>query len=181
MKRRLFVAILPPDEFRRELAAYGEALALPGIRRVPEENLHITLHFIGWVDELALPEVAEKVGSAARKAKPFTLRLDRVLFAPPGGPKRMIWALFHKSDSFTSLSEDIKRALQKFAGADMRKPQYPHITLARFSAPSIVRGAVLAEPKAAGRSFVVSRVFLMESKLSPSGPTYSTIESYEIV
>lgn len=180
MKRRMFAAIPLPDTLRHELAAYGRRSRAPEIRWTREENLHITVYFIGWVDESALTDVKEKMRGALEGAEPFTLTFDRILFAPPGKTKRMVWALFRDSKSYEKLAESVAQALGEYADGTMLK-LIPHVTLARFKVPGIAKGNELREPKLTVNEFAVSRVELMESKLSPSGPTYSVVESYEII
>src|SRR5687768_13225665 len=85
---RLFVALMPPPVVRAELAALARPLA--GVRWTPEDNLHLTLRFIGETD-------AEKSGRLARslnrvRVEPFLLPVGGVGLFPTRGTAKVLWA-----------------------------------------------------------------------------------------
>jgi len=87
---RLFIAIALPAD----LAARAAALlpdALPGLRRVKPENLHVTLAFLGWTPDEKLGDVVAAANEAARGQAPFTLVFDRAGRFPERGRPRVVW------------------------------------------------------------------------------------------
>lgn len=181
MKKRLFVAISLPDELAKELAQYQEKFKNPKeFRFTTPENFHLTLHFIGYLDEERLPALQATLTETLRKTKRFEISFKEIIFAPPDRTKRMIWAVF-ESKEYEELSRKIADSLQDFSqlpGPD--RPNIPHLTLARFQESSLAKSIRLPQPKFSINKFSVSRVELMESKLSPQGPTYRVIGSYGI-
>ena len=90
---RLFIAIpLPPDVAHRASALLPPAL--PGLRRVQPENLHVTLAFLGETPESRLPDVAAAAEHAARAVRRFRLVFDRTGRFPERGRPRVLWLGF---------------------------------------------------------------------------------------
>jgi RNA 2',3'-cyclic 3'-phosphodiesterase len=93
---RLFVAVIPPASVLRELAGAVAPLAVigeaDGLRWTRPDGQHITLAFLGEVDEATVPELTRRLARAARRHEPLTLRLagggrfgDRTLWAGVAG------------------------------------------------------------------------------------------------
>ncbi len=78
---RLFVAIDFPDAVNRRLA--GLTGGVRGARWLPPEQFHLTLRFIGEVEDSALTEIAEALSEI--RVAPFSLRLSGVGHFPPRG------------------------------------------------------------------------------------------------
>jgi 2'-5' RNA ligase len=124
---RLFFALWPSDEVRRELAGAAERIELPGARRVPARNLHLTLVFLGQVEETVVPRLVE--GAAAVRSAPFALEFDHAgafrgsgvaWIAPRACPPEL-------DDLVGKL-----RALSARCGiATEERPYRPHLTIAR--------------------------------------------------
>jgi 2'-5' RNA ligase len=85
---RLFTALVPPVSVRSELAELAAPLA--GLRWTPADNIHLTLRFIGEVDE----EKAERFVSSLERVKvePFILPVGGVGLFPTRGPAKVLWA-----------------------------------------------------------------------------------------
>ena len=128
---RLFIAIpLPPDARRAALEAQ-RALQAAGAtgRFVPDENFHITLHFIG--ESKRLLDITEAMRDAARDIRPFLLRLgDYACFARGGGSSAHLTVVCD-GDELRRLHESLSYALGErgFLGGHARLT--PHITLGR--------------------------------------------------
>lgn len=98
-------------------------------------NLHLTVFFIGDVEDAVVGEIRNKLPLiASRITAPFSLRFQS--FSPEGGRKSkpsMIWARFEKSDEYTALNrlllDELKPLLPE--GARFHEP-IPHVTLARI-------------------------------------------------
>lgn len=174
-KKRLFVAIPLPSAIIKALAGYSKQFPnLPHARWVPPENFHITVYFIGWVEEKNLPEIISRTQESILSIASFSLKFREVIWAPPSlrqsgasegksSSPRMIWALFERSAAFESLAE---------------KESIPHVTLARFDASSKWRKIKIPQPKLENKIFKVDKILLMESKLSKTGPIYLEVASF---
>ena len=167
------MAAVPPVRLRDQLAALSHHHSHPGVRWLPAENLHVTVLFLGDVEEELIDGLTASLRAAAAFTDPFELEILHVRPAPERRP-RMLWALVGASEPLLRLSHDLHAAAR--AAAPGRKSPlrgYGHITLARFRnrpdglAPMPLE---LAEPR-----FAVEQVLLMRSQLLPGGARYHTL------
>jgi 2'-5' RNA ligase len=156
--------------------AVGESLSLmrgglPGARWIDPENYHVTLRFIGDVDDDIAQEIAWLLGKVRRKD--FELRLDGL--QPFGGRKpRAVIAAIAPSQSVMELQAEHERLLRR-VGLDPEARKYtPHVTLARLRGTSSFEVAEYLSARAAFRSppFSVSRFVLFSSRASVGGGPY---------
>jgi 2'-5' RNA ligase len=126
---RLFVALVPPPVVRAELA--GASLTLDGARRVPAENIHLTLRFIGACDPDRRDALAAAL--AAVRVEPFVLPVGGLGVFPSRGPARVLWAgVGHAHTRLFQLRKQVDEAL---LGVDLTLDVHhfqPHFTLARL-------------------------------------------------
>lgn len=187
--KRLFIAIPLLTDFIDTLDQHFKRLgSFEEWRFVSKENWHITVLFLGYVKDADLTEIMGILRNVFSNTKQFALEFDEIVFAPPGRPPRMIWAQFKKSDEFQKLNNDLLNVLKKFIEKlSMRQEVVPHATLARlrqgFSGQSRLKNKIIPTKEMphfefTKKAFSVSQIYLMESKLSKSGPEYSIIESF---
>lgn len=160
---RLFVAIWPPDDVLERFADI-ERPKDPGVKWVPQENLHITLRFLGdadvddvsdRLDQTLLPAATAVLGPA------FDLLGERSLITPVAG--------------VDELAAVVQQAVRGFGTERERKRFQGHVTVARL--------ARRARPsRSAGRtfdaSFDVEEVALVESTLRDTGAVYETVGTW---
>jgi 2'-5' RNA ligase len=164
--------------------AVGESLALlrgglPGARWVDPENYHVTLRFIGDVDDAVAQEVAWLLGKVRRKD--FELRLDG-LQSFGGRKPRAVIAAVAPSQSVMELQAEHERLLRR-VGLDPEVRKYtPHVTLARLRDTSSFEVAEYLSARAAFRSppFSVSRFVLFSSRASVGGGPYVVEATYPL-
>lgn len=91
---RLFIAIELPLEIREKILAVRRKLADTGadVRWVPPEQLHITVKFLGEVDDARVGEILERIIAAARQVPAFPLEIEGACRMPEKGPVRVIAA-----------------------------------------------------------------------------------------
>lgn len=179
MKKRLFVSISLPDDLQDHFAGVMERVRVPGVKWTMHENLHITLHFIGYVEEDLVGAIEGKIEKVVRGARSVNLKFEEAEIAPPNGIPKMVWATFEDiGGGYKKLEMNLAEALREFGGGDTKKP-IPHVTLARFDVPSIARSIDLKKfDYTESAEFTASRIEFMESRLSSLGPTYTVIHSY---
>jgi len=124
---RLFVAIDLPGSVKSEIAALTRHLA--GVRLVIPEQLHLTLRFIGEVEEQAM--LAIKDSLAAAKSPPLTLSLSGAGYFPGGSHPRVLWIGLTQDSLLLQLQREIERAVQAAGIPGDARPFTPHITIAR--------------------------------------------------
>lgn len=174
---RLFVALYPPEEARRKmLAALRKLEPAPDARHrvTPLEQVHMTLHFIGDVDERDFEEVAESVRRSAAGLSPFDLIPKRLVTFPDRGQPRLI-AL--ETDAPPPLLEIQRRLVHRLARSPRAKTGdrfRPHLTLCRFTASASPRpvDAPVSLP-----AFRIDSIVLVRSILKPQGAEHSAIQT----
>lgn len=174
---RLFTALEIPEDVAACLTPVQSGLF--GARWVARENLHITLRFIGSVDE----RMAEEVDGALSglKAKPFTLQVTHLGSFGDAKKARSVWAGLAPSEPLLHLNAKIERMFQQLGlPADKRK-YTPHITLGRVK--DIHNGDVAKWIEEKGKldclPFEVTRLVLFSSQTRAEGAVY-TPERYYI-
>lgn len=183
---RLFVAIELPAAVRSGLAgrASRAGAGLPPARRVPADNLHLTLEFLGATDEERLPglEVALEKAFADQPLPP--IRVDGAGCFPKSGRPRVLWAGLEPRAPLARLQLRVARAACRAVDAEPDgRPYRPHVTLARCSR-SWTGAAAQRWREAIDLSglpaFAVDRGVLMESRLSPAGARYRVVGGYPL-
>jgi 2'-5' RNA ligase len=179
---RLFVALEIPEPVRREVARRVAGLRdrLPRARWVDTGNLHLTLLFLGQVDDAKVPVLAAALREAFAKHSPLELRLANGGTFPPGRPARVAWVGMETPGDLEALQADVSAAAVEVIGFEPEeRPFHPHVTLARCD-PSWPRDAAdkfkAAFPGTIGQPWIAEHGILMESKLSPRGAQYRAAE-----
>jgi len=174
---RLFVALRPPLAMRRQLL--GMMGGVPGARWQRDDQIHLTLRFIGEIER----HRAEDVTAALRR-----VTAPRPTIAPAGtgtfdrkGVVHTLWAGIAADDALAALRARIDRALVTAGIAPEHRAFHPHITLARLGRgagpiePFLARAAGLTSPPATIDAFI-----LYESVLGREGATYLAAERYPL-
>jgi 2'-5' RNA ligase len=178
---RLFVAVNLPAAERRaayEAAAPLRAARLP-IKWVAEDSIHVTLRFLGEVDDAKAQPIGEALAAAVRAARPFDITLGGVGAFPSLARPRVVWMGVERHPALELLANDVEKALMDLDFEPELRPFHPHLTLGR--AERSARPAVLSdlEHLAAGieyqGSIVVESVDLMQSVLAPKGAAYTVL------
>ncbi|MFB3066618.1 MAG: RNA 2',3'-cyclic phosphodiesterase, partial [Planctomycetota bacterium] len=135
---RVFWAVPLPDALCREL--HGIAAGVKGLRAQKPETIHLTLRFLGDIED---PQpVAEAAQAVAARHEPFTLAVCGLgVFPHPRAP-RVFWAGVGRGrEAVQALAEDLSEALQPLGFEPERRPWRAHMTLGRFrrSGPVPVR------------------------------------------
>jgi 2'-5' RNA ligase len=169
---RLFIAIDLPDAVKDDLTelCYG----LRGVRWVKRDQLHLTLRFIGDVEDDLLDALSDALAQV--RAAPFTFHLQGVGQFPPRGVPRVIWAGVKAPPDLQRLHGQIESALQPLGVEPEDRPFSPHITLARLKespSPESLRQFFGRHIHFKTAPILVSRFVLYSSLLAPEGPTYT--------
>jgi 2'-5' RNA ligase len=187
--RRIFIAINLPEDVKETLQKYQREWADLPVRFVKRDSLHLTVLFIGYVDDERMLDICRQTKEITKNHQPFDLKFSHICLGPPKKPPRLIWAEGKKSRSLSELKEELESAVfqrgpdpRSFSGAERElKDLIPHITLARIRQMAWKR---LLEKPAINEevSFVVpvNSIEVMESDLRRSGAEYSVLESVEL-
>ena len=180
MKLRSFISIELPDELKTCLEEIQGELkkCKADIRWVKTKNIHLTLKFLGNINETDTEAITGVIRSACSKYQPFDLKVTGLgVFPGPRSP-RVLWVGMDDSEILGGLQDEIDRGLASL-GIEREKRKFsPHITLGRFKS-SRGRELLLKKiPSLRGGgigTINVKYVNLMRSDLHPDGARYSKI------
>lgn len=185
---RAFLAISLPLAVRATFAEcrgvlLGEDPAWRGEKWVAEENLHVTLRFLGTVPEPACDLVTERVELAVSDLEPYRLRLDALRPVPRARSASMLWiAASAGVQESAELAEQLTEATSFLDFEPDGKAFTPHVTLVRARRPRRISHDALDEverhlARADERSVAMSvrEVTLYASTLTARGPVYEEL------
>ena len=181
MKVRTFIALELSEPLKEGILALGEGLRERGVRAgwIKPEAMHLTLKFLGDVEESALSGLFGAVRRAAAGVHPF--RFDtRVLGAFPSPRRpRVIWVGVEPVDELFDLEEVLERELRDLGFPRERRPFRPHITIGRIRDPGASGDITRALADLAGLQETVEvwEVRVMKSTLKSSGAIHEVLEA----
>ncbi|MDP8993650.1 MAG: RNA 2',3'-cyclic phosphodiesterase [Pseudomonadota bacterium] len=174
---RLFVAVRPPERVRaRLLATMG---GISGARWQSDDQIHLTLRFIGEVDRHRAHDIHAALGSIHHPA--FELAVSGLGTFGRRGQAAVIWAGVSPQEPLHSLHKKVDQAIARVGIEPDRRAYHPHITLARLSrSAGPVRSMIEQSGGLASEPFKVDAFTLFESELTPEGAVYSVLERYPL-
>ncbi len=177
---RLFIALELPEEIKHALEPLASGLG--DVRWLSPEQQHLTLRFIGEVDNGRMSEIEEALGLV--HGAPFELRLKGLGHFPLRGEPRVLWVGVEKNPELTRLKRQIDRALKEAGLPPEGRKFAPHVTLARIRGPlSRARlGTYLMRHNLfCSEPFPVTAFHLFSSWLKPQGAQYQIEASYRLL
>ena len=177
---RIFICVDFPEEITKEIARIQGALSnykFTG-KLTESENLHLTLKFLGEIDEEKLKKVKEALSTI--KFKEFEAKLDLVgIFKIKGNPK-IVWIKIGGKDIF-NLQKEIDNSLKDLFKKEERFMS--HLTIARIKYTKDKKEFENFIKNIHSRKlyFKISKFYLKKSDLKPLGPIYTTLEEYKAI
>lgn len=183
---RLFVAIALPGSAASEL---DEVVApfrpdWPGLRWTGRDAWHLTLAFLGEVDEALIPELRSRLERGARRHHRLTLALAGAGAFPTASRARVLWTGVH-ADGLAQLAATVSAGARRAGvGLTTRERKYqPHLTLARCRAPLDVSPLVERLATFQGTPWQAGEIYLIHSHLGTQPgeqPRYETIGTWPL-
>lgn len=173
---RLFAGLALPETHRQRLSHISHGIA--GARWVAPENLHVTLRFIGEVDE----DKAEGLVAALSNvtAAPFDVTIKGL--GAFGHPPHALWAGVEDdpTGALAALYANVESALVREGLEPEHRKYTPHVTLARFREVNMSRVARFMEGSGdlALEAFTVTSFTLFRSHLRHEGAQYERIVEF---
>ena len=181
-RTRTFIAVDPGSKIRGRLTALQEELAAAttDVKWVEEANLHVTLQFLGEVDDRDLIGVCRAVQKTASAHESFVLRAAGVGCFPNLRRPRIVWAgLSAGATELAAIHEALVEPLEAIRCYRREERAYnPHLTLGRTKsdAPSEHLAKVLTEHESwTGGETVIRELLVMSSEMTRQGPSYTVL------
>jgi 2'-5' RNA ligase len=175
---RSFIAVELPEKFIPEIERIGSMIKIPGVKLVEPGLVHITMKFLGDINEDKVEPIASALSEI--KCKPFEAGIKGIGVFPKPSYVRVVWIGAH--GDFDTLHREVERVLSPFRfdkGGDFTT----HATLARVKQP-VNRIELMEKIKniedADLGTFSVSSISLKKSTLTPRGPIYETLKEIKL-
>lgn len=180
-KSRVFVAIDFPLEVKKEITRVVEDLKKksPQIRWEKEENLHLTLKFLGWNQNLE--EIIVGMEKAVEEGKPFWFRPAELGYFLR--ESLIVWLGVETQEGLVNLVKNLESEMAKIGFPREKREFSPHITLGRLRhVKPLAKWRQIAQemshlPVPTFAKFKVTEIVLMESQLSPKGASYKVLKT----
>ncbi|MEZ5842027.1 MAG: RNA 2',3'-cyclic phosphodiesterase [Hyphomicrobiales bacterium] len=176
---RLFTGLEIPGDVALRLSLLRGGLA--NARWVDEANYHITLRFIGDIDDRTADAIVAELDGIIRHL-PFEVTLTG-LDAFGGGRPRAVFARVEPSRPLVDLAADHERAMQRVGLAPESRKFTPHVTLARLRGPSSTSVAGFLASRGGAfspMSFEARRFVLYSSRASTGGGPYIVEQAWPL-
>ena len=174
---RLFVAIRPPSNIRDALLDLMGGIS--GARWQDDDQLHLTLRFLGEVDRHQAEDVHAALGSIHHP--PFDLAVNGLGMFDRRGVPTTVWAGVAPADPVHALHKKIDQAMARIGIEPDRRAFHPHITLARLGRDcGRPEGFLAGSGTVNFAPFRVEAFGLYESRLTPDGAVYAELATYPL-
>ncbi|ASA78620.1 RNA 2',3'-cyclic phosphodiesterase [Thermococcus sp. 5-4] len=181
---RAFIAIEVNDEVRDNLLKAQERIGSKSakIKFVERENFHVTLKFLGEIDEATAEEVKRALEEIAKKHKKHRARVKGIGVFPNPNYVRVIWAGIENDEGINAIAKDVEREMRRL-GFKKDKDFVAHITIGRVKFVRDKLELAMALKDLANEDFGefdVEAIELKKSTLTPKGPIYETVARFEL-
>lgn len=186
---RVFIAVDINQQIKEAISRLqGQLQRKSGVGKgqatwVKPDAMHLTLKFLGEIDDKQLESLRKTIEAIVQKHKGFELSVESVGFFG-GKAAKVLWVGSIKgSDNLTALAKDIEEGLELEGFAKEEREFSPHLTICRIK--DFAAGKRLAELAGdladfnAG-SVLIDAVKIYQSQLTPAGPIYTEIANYKL-
>jgi len=190
MLHRIFLAINLPDNIKRKLISLKDKWIEIPARWTKEPNLHVTLLFLGNLDDNQLSQTIKVIQEVTTRHTSFVLNLRKVCFGPTdeknsGKMPRMIWVEGEGENKLLQLQQDLDKTIFNLESFQYKerdeKPFKFHITLARIKQWEFKKLEEIPKiDEEINLKFEANTFELMESQLKKGGPEHTILESFEL-
>lgn len=185
---RSFIAIPIPPAIAKSTATLVGRLAHQGdgIKWVPSENLHLTLKFLGDVDNREVPKVCQVVRNCCADIKPFEIDLQGAdAFPNPSRPRVVVVRIDQGGEHLATIVQRLELQLADLGFKPEARDYIPHMTLGRTRGGSRRASPELAAAVQQNANYhvgqmTIDQVHVMASFLDKAGPTYQSMDTIKL-
>jgi 2'-5' RNA ligase len=179
---RTFIGVDIGEAIRHRVVALQDKLAQAGtkVKWVEPENLHVTLLFLGEVEDREILNICRAVGETVAIHPAFAMTIERVGSFPSPRRPRTIWVgVSQGTPELCTIYESLEAALLKLGCYRREERKYtPHITLGRVRSEGradSLADALTANAGWQGGQIDVDEILVMSSELTAKGPIYTVL------
>jgi 2'-5' RNA ligase len=184
---RSFLAFELPVEIREQIRVISKELkktALP-VRWVKADNIHLTILFLGSVDENVIGDIEKKVNVVVKGFSAFKTKLNAVGAFPHWKRPRVIWVgLNGDIERLANLRDELQEELKDLGFMPEKRPFRPHLTLGRFKGPldrnEDMKWICDKYRDINSDLYQLNELILYKSDLKPDGPVYTKMATWPL-
>ena len=176
---RLFIAALLPEEIRIRLGDYIKAVRhlCEGVRWENVDKLHVTLKFLGSVENAKAPEIGSIIGGLSRLYTPFETAFSGAGGFPDLKHPRVIYVGLSANPGLSSLQASIEEALEPLGFEREGRPFIPHVTIGRVKSKLRIREPL---PDPEPYEFAIDEIGLIKSETRRDGSIYTPLHIFRL-
>ena len=179
MQRRIFIGISLPDDIKKRLSLRIEKWRDLPIKWSDSDNFHVTLSFLGHIDDESLVDICAGIQRASKEFEGFEINLEEIELGPSKESPKVIWLSGGANEELRKLKIEIEKYLDMFVAE--KKEFRPHVTLGKISKHKWE--ALSEKPKIEERfriSIPVLSVDIFESKVENGKTKFEVLEACEL-
>jgi len=181
---RVFLAIDFPEKIKETLLQKISLFrkSFPDFKWINKSSLHLTIKFIGEVDDSFIPEIHNQLNNAFKNIESFILSTTQLGFFPSAKKARVFFLDLQKSDPLHNCHNIIEQKMNILGIEKDNRHFHPHITLARIKKQSFSKDESdqLLKETIPKLSIKVAEIILMQSELLPSGARYTPVQRFSL-
>lgn len=153
---------------------------IDGMQWQSKEQMHLTLKFVGEVDETTAGELQEELGKVDHPE--FSMTIAGVGYFPEGKHPKVVWAGIKENANLRNLHQKVEDRCENMGIIPENRPFRPHITIGRTKNTSkrAVTSFINQHKTFTLRDIPVSEFVLYESKLHPDGARHHRLQTYSL-
>lgn len=182
---RAFLAVDLDSEVLERICRATDSLRerIPSIRWVPKENLHLTVKFLGNIEETQVTAIATALRPRLSPFSRFTISAKGLGVFPERGRPKILWVGLAGKE-LTELAANVESCLLPLGFAPEQRSFTPHLTIGRWRQFDRAPAALKQDLENwRARSFgesAVNEVILFQSELNPAGSIYRRLEAFAL-
>ena len=184
MTIRAFVAIEIDSGIKDRLSEYLDQLKKTdaSVKWVAPENIHLTLKFIGYIEEETLPDLNKIISDAVSCLGPFSISIGNIGAFPNLKKPRIVFVCVQdKGNNLLNIHERLDKGIGRLGIKMESKKHAGHITLGRIKSQKNISRLTSVLNSGTKCSFGLEKVnyiSLMQSRLTPAGPIYTKLNNF---
>jgi 2'-5' RNA ligase len=175
---RLFIAALIPDEIRTQLANYIDSLKrnIDGVKWEKFEKLHVTLKFLGDIDESRVNEISNLLEKLVHNYSPFNTSILDFGGFPDLRHPRVLYVGLSCNSRLSKLQNELEKSLSEIGFEKENRRFLPHITVGRVRKRIHIKETLPITQS----TFDITQIGLIKSELRPEGSVYTSLKLFKL-
>ena len=175
---RLFIAALLPENINEQISGYVNSLKqdIDGVRWEKPEKLHLTLKFLGNVEDEQARRMSAALEQLAETYSPFVLNISEFGGFPRLKNPRVLYVGLSENENLSTFHSELDLTLSKFGFEKEERKFTPHITIGRVKQKISVKQA----PDITKTAFEITQIGIIKSELRSSGSIYTPLKLFKL-